>query len=104
MSRPVALDRAAYEDLLATLEWHDVHAREGTSERLSAAVHQLLVELGEDRAASRWFSRRLGVRTAFVEGFPYQILYVDDAVELRVLAVAHLRRRPGYWRSRIGAK
>lgn len=29
--------------------------------------------------------------------FPYSIIYQVTAEELRILAVAHHRRRPGYW-------
>ena len=40
--------------------------------------------------------RRLGVRR-----FPYHVIYLETRDELRILAVAHDRRRPGYWRSRL---
>ncbi|MBK9572434.1 MAG: type II toxin-antitoxin system RelE/ParE family toxin [Rhodoferax sp.] len=32
--------------------------------------------------------------------FPYCIIYQVTAEELRVIAVAHQRRRPGYWSKR----
>ena len=32
--------------------------------------------------------------------FPYRIIYQLTADELRVIAVAHQRRRPGYWKKR----
>jgi plasmid stabilization system protein ParE len=32
--------------------------------------------------------------------FPYSIIYQTTADELRVVAVAHQRRRPGYWAKR----
>ena len=32
--------------------------------------------------------------------FPYSIIYQVAAEELRILAVAHQRRRPGYWTQR----
>jgi toxin ParE1/3/4 len=32
--------------------------------------------------------------------FPYRVAYLVTSQELRVLAVAHTRRRPGYWQSR----
>ena len=52
------------------------------------------------KAPHRW---RLvhGVRRAFVGRFPYAIVYreaSDDALE--ILAVAHFKRRPGYWSQR----
>lgn len=32
--------------------------------------------------------------------FPYSIIYQVAAEELRILAIAHHRRRPGYWAHR----
>jgi len=39
----------------------------------------------------------LGVRQAPVKGFPYHVVYLSTAKQIRVLAIAHYRRRPGYW-------
>lgn len=41
------------------------------------------------------------IRSAKVKRFPYRIVYVviDDAID--VIAVAHAKRRPGYWRRRL---
>jgi toxin ParE1/3/4 len=40
------------------------------------------------------------VRRVFMRRFPYAVLYAPESNRLLVLAVAHLRRRPGYWRHR----
>ncbi len=43
-----------------------------------------------------------GIRQIGLQRFPYAIIYVlsdDDAV---ILAIAHLHRRPAYWKSRTG--
>ena len=40
--------------------------------------------------------RRLPLRR-----FPYSIVYVPSGELLRVIALAHQRRRPGYWRGRV---
>ena len=36
-------------------------------------------------------------RRYLLRRFPYSIIYQVSAEELRVIAVAHQRRRPGYW-------
>ena len=42
-----------------------------------------------------------GTRRRYVlRRFPYSIIYRITAEELQVLAVAHHRRRPGYWTHR----
>jgi plasmid stabilization system protein ParE len=39
-------------------------------------------------------------RRVLVARFPYSIVYRHDADAIVVVAVAHQRRRPGYWRRR----
>ncbi|MFB3820344.1 MAG: type II toxin-antitoxin system RelE/ParE family toxin, partial [Candidatus Methylomirabilales bacterium] len=39
-------------------------------------------------------------RRVVVARFPYSIVYREDAESIVIVAVAHQRRRPGYWRGR----
>ncbi len=41
------------------------------------------------------------IRSAKVKRFPYRVVYivVDDVID--VIAVAHAKRRPAYWRRRV---
>lgn len=41
------------------------------------------------------------VRTFRLHTFRYNVIYVVDADEIVIVAVAHHRRRPGYWQSRL---
>lgn len=41
------------------------------------------------------------LRRRLVRRFPFGILYRIDPEEIVIIAVAHLRRKPGYWRERI---
>ena len=40
------------------------------------------------------------VRYFLVRRFPYVVYYSEGEEVVRVIAIAHGRRRPGYWRSR----
>ena len=66
----------------------------------------------EYRAAGRWYEEHKlsgceswsagpAVRRAPVKRFPYHVIYLELNAEIRVLAVAHDRRKPGHWRDRI---
>jgi hypothetical protein len=44
------------------------------------------------------------LRRTFIRRFPYCLLYATEATRTYILAGAHVRRRPGYWRSRSEAK
>jgi hypothetical protein len=41
------------------------------------------------------------VQRRIVRGFPFVLAYRVLGDTIRIDAVAHMRRRPGYWRSRL---
>ena len=43
---------------------------------------------------------KVGIRRRLLKRFPFGILYAVEQDTIVVLAVMHLRRRPGYWESR----
>jgi hypothetical protein len=42
-----------------------------------------------------------GVRRLLVDCFPYSVVFVQHADEVTVLAFAHHKRKPNYWRARM---
>ena len=53
------------------------------------------------RSPKRWPIYDGSVRRYVLHGFPFQIIYYLDAADtIYVLAVAHTRKRPGYWTHR----
>lgn len=44
---------------------------------------------------------RGSIRQRFVIGFPFKILYRCEQDHIFVGAVMHMRRKPGYWRTRM---
>lgn len=63
-------------------------------------------------AANDWYDDReagLGGRSADAvrasvdaTGFPYRVVYFVQDNRLRIVAVAHSKRKPGYWQERVG--
>jgi plasmid stabilization system protein ParE len=41
------------------------------------------------------------VRTCRTHTFPYALLYTIEAESILIVAVMHMRRKPGYWRHRL---
>jgi toxin ParE1/3/4 len=41
-------------------------------------------------------------RRHFSHDFPYAIIFVEKPDLIRIVAVMHMKRRPGYWRERLG--
>jgi toxin ParE1/3/4 len=54
--------------------------------------------LNHPRLGSPWRGR--GRRRYLMKHFPYALVYTVSGEEIRVLAVAHHSRRPGYWAHR----
>ena len=42
-----------------------------------------------------------GARRLVLSRFPYVIVYRVQGEQIRIYAVAHQKRRPGYWRKRL---
>jgi hypothetical protein len=42
-----------------------------------------------------------GTRKALLDRFPYLVIFRETAGGVEIIAVAHGRRRPGYWRDRV---
>jgi toxin ParE1/3/4 len=72
-----------------------LHAADAFMSEFAAATHLLMrhprigTPLGDD------------VRRLLLKKFPYQLIYRVLADEIRIYAVAHLKRRPHYWTSRL---
>lgn len=52
-------------------------------------------------APDRWSPHRNETRFYLVHRFPFAVIYLDLPKQIWVVAIAHLRRRPGYWVSRL---
>ena len=53
------------------------------------------------RFPGAWHSLGESVRRCRLSRFPYGLIYTVDNGDILVLAVAHMHRRPDYWRERI---
>ncbi len=42
------------------------------------------------------------VRQKLLDRFPYSLIYAFEIEGIRIVAVAHQKRRPGYWTYRLG--
>jgi plasmid stabilization system protein ParE len=71
---------------------------------LSATVFAHAVDNAVSRIAeapTRYSSAEHGTRKFVLQRFPFNIFYRLDETEIVIVAVAHQRRRPGYWAMRI---
>jgi plasmid stabilization system protein ParE len=88
----------AEAELLEAVAFYS-QAGTGTGVRFQQAVETVVTKviLNPDSAAPGL----KGTRRRIVAGFPYNVVYRANDVELLIVAIAHHRRRPGYWANRI---
>jgi plasmid stabilization system protein ParE len=53
------------------------------------------------QAPHRWPKYLHGTRRFPLHRFPFSIVYLDDPDVVSIVAVAHSKRRPGYWKRRL---
>jgi plasmid stabilization system protein ParE len=98
VARPsVRLHPDAIAEAKVAYEWY--------AERNPSAANAFISEL--DHAISqiqtspeRWTMHLHGTRKFLLRRFPYGVVYRITESAIQVIAVAHGRRRPGYWKSR----
>ena len=99
MNKPVEIHPAAEQELIEAAQWYEERASLGSDlidEVL--AVRDMLAERFETYTP---LSDMPGVRSADVRRFPYRLICHSQPDRILVLAVAHERRRPAYWRDRL---
>lgn len=90
-------------DLTSAGDWYEQQVP-GLGSDLAEEFERALEAIAERPSAwPRWpgVSQDLAVRRFLLARFPFSIAYVVEGHEAVVLAVAHVRRRPGYWLTRL---
>lgn len=89
----------ADEELREAARYYESEAR-GLGLAFVIAVHRAVGELQLHPESSP--EVRPGLRRKVLKRFPYSIIFSLDADSLIIVAVAHQKRRPNYWKARIG--
>jgi plasmid stabilization system protein ParE len=99
VSRRLRNLRAAREELAAAVRWFEEQrpglGREFYDEVVATAARLQAFPEGGAPISPDQLTRRV-----IVSRFPYQVVYRLTPTEIIVLAVAHLKRRPSYWKDR----
>lgn len=102
MTKPLRVDREAEEELAEAVTWYEEN-KPGLGREFLDAIEEAQLDLSEGPALcslAPGIPKELVVRRILVRRFPYAVVFLELPEEIRVLAFAHARRRPGYWRDR----
>ncbi|WP_437840874.1 type II toxin-antitoxin system RelE/ParE family toxin [Sorangium sp. So ce1153] len=95
--RPVVLAIEAEREAHEAFLWYAARAP-NVADRFEAQVIAAFGRIAE--APEQGPEIEPGVRRQVLQQFPYGLLYVVEPDRILVLAVMHMRRRPGVWRGR----
>ena len=88
----------ATRELEDSFDWYA--ARSPAAARgFALAVDASLRKIGDNPERFPGIDRRH--QTSSVERYPFQVVFRNDGDRIYIVAIAHAKRRPGYWRDRI---
>jgi plasmid stabilization system protein ParE len=88
----------AREEFRETVRWY--RARNMTASiEFRTAVSTAVREIAE--APHRWPKYLHGTRRFVLRRFPLFVVYLDEPDFVTIVAIAHSKRKPGYWKVRI---
>ncbi len=93
--------REALDEYMAAREWYA--ERSEVAPAFVDSVERAIRKIRRmPRAAARVpHETREEIRRHVLRRFPYMIVYLVDPDEIFIVAVAHVRRLPGYWAGRV---
>jgi len=95
--KPIRFHPAALDEAEAAAEWYAVRSQ-GSARRF---VTQLVQAVQRIAANPKHFPAfNFDTQLLVLPKFPYLIVFRETPVEIEIIAVAHGRRSPGYWRMR----
>ena len=94
----VELLEEAIEETRAAREWYETQ-NPPAAEAFMAELDRALEQIREFPESGAPYFRN--TRKRLLRRFPFSVVYRKKRGKLEVVAVAHSRRRPGYWQGRF---
>lgn len=88
----------ASEEVEESRRWYRERSEAAETAFLRELDHAIEMVL---EAPNRWPKYEAGTRRYVFPTFPYSLIYVAEEQFIHIVAVAHGKRRPGYWRKRL---
>jgi plasmid stabilization system protein ParE len=88
----------AREEFRNAVRWYRAQNLLASSEFRVAVSDAIRVVARQPR---RWPKYLFGTRRLVIQRFPFTVVYLDDPDSVTIVAVAHSKRKPGYWKNRV---
>lgn len=97
--KPVRIAQPASEEFTEAVRWYEGKRTELGGEFYEAVLHAVSV-VREHPEIGVAVDGPHTHRQYLVNGFPYKLMYRERTDDLYIIAIAHVSRRPGYWKQR----
>jgi toxin ParE1/3/4 len=97
VSKKVVFHEEASLEYDGAVEWY-LERSDLTASKFVDAISRGMDMIVE--APHRWPAGSHGTRRFLLQRFPFAIVYRELPTAIQVLAIAHARRKPGYWKQR----
>jgi plasmid stabilization system protein ParE len=97
-SKPFRFHPEGREDFRNAIRWYRVRSAVASVE-FRITVSDTIREISQ--APDRWPKHLHGTRRFVLDRFPFSVIYLDDSDLVTIVAVAHSKRKPGYWKRRV---
>ena len=94
----VIFDPDAQAEFLSAAQYYE-HCQPGLGHRFRLVVESAIENVVENPFQYRVLHRPF--RRCLLLKFPYGIIYSIEPDHIRIIAVAHTKRKPGYWLNRV---
>jgi hypothetical protein len=94
-------DPDARAEFLAAVTYYE-QVRKWLGHRFRQAVEAELVHI--QQMPFRFRVLHPPFRRCLISKFPYSIIFAIEPESILVIAIAHVKRKPGYWYERIGMR
>jgi len=92
----------ASAELEAAVRWYE-RRRRGLGAEFFDAVADMVAMIAERPDVGTPIPGMSSTRRVLVRRFPYQVVYHLTPTEITITAIAHLKRRPQYWKDRVSS-
>lgn len=99
MTRTLRIDASASEELAAAVRWYD-ERRPGLGADFFRTVNSAIALIESHPEMGSPLSTDQRTRRLVVQGFPYHVVYRLGPSAIVIVAFAHMKRRPGFWKTR----
>jgi toxin ParE1/3/4 len=97
-SKRYRLHPEAWLEIEAADNWYQQHSSDAATDfvrEVSDAIHSIC------EGPSRWPTYLYGTQRYVLDRFPFSIVYLNTPDVVNIVAVAHSKRKPGYWKRRL---